>query len=341
MLVDGSNLLIRLLYARQKGSNLLTVPELITAVSELFLNHVSEITKKNNCSRVVVAFDLGGSARKKSLYSEYKANRDITNVPPSLTADTKMYMQEVYPKLRETVVNLCRAFNLTTVYEFGIEADDVLGILSERYNEVGKDCIILSNDTDFLQLCSMPKVSCIIPYKQACIDMYSFSEYFCKTSKKMDGVKFHACEYIFYKSLVGDTSDNIKGIKGVGYKTLHKLKEEFFTAYPDRAELFAKDQLEFLDECAKNTTNHKFEKMVASNIDTIKLNYKLIDITSKYASSGLVNMSFKILREPAPARPSKQDVIGMYTNLLPSKYSLPMLLKTFDNFSSVGIYVQS
>lgn len=339
LLVDGSNLLIRLLYVRQKGSNLLTEPELITSVSEMFVHHVSEVAKKNNCSKVVVGLDLGGSVRKKSLYAAYKANRDISSVPPSVSTESKIFMRDIYPKLRDTVAELCRAFNLTVFYEFGIEADDILGILSERYNEIGQDCIILSNDSDFLQLCSMPKVSCIIPYKHACVDMISFSDYFSTSSKKTEGIKFHANEYIFYKSLVGDAGDNIKGIKGIGYKKLHKIKEEYFMAHPEASELFLSDQLAFLEECAKGLNGHKFEKLVADNLATIKLNYKLIDITSKYASATLINTSYKILRAERPSKPTKTQLLSSFATILPSGYSVQMALRSFDNFVGTGLYV--
>ena len=96
LLVDGSNLLMRLLFVRQKGSNLLTEPELISSVSEGFVRYVSDTIKKNCCSGVLVAFDLGGSLRKKSLYKEYKANREMAACS-SVPNDSKEYMNELYP----------------------------------------------------------------------------------------------------------------------------------------------------------------------------------------------------------------------------------------------------
>jgi len=337
LLVDGSNLLIRLSYARQKGSNLLTQHELVTSVAEMFIHHMSEIVKKNNCSDIVVAFDNGSSMRKKSIYPEYKANRIISSCPAALSDEASKSMREMYPVLREAVVALCRAFELAVFCEYGIEADDIIGILAEKYNEAGRDCIVLSNDTDFLQLCSMPKVVCMIPYKKVCIDMHTFPEYFSSFSKKMDGVKIHAKEYIFYKSLVGDSGDNIVGIKGIGYKTLHKKKEEYLTKYPAMALILEENQLEFITEVAKEPNKDPFEKIIASNIDTIIRNYKLIDISSKYASSNLTMMAYQLLRRAPSIAPDKKKLIQICSTILPSTLALQPILEACSNLGTVYV----
>lgn len=333
LLVDGSNLLMRLLFVRQKGSNLLTEPELISSVSEGFVRYVSDTVKKNLCSGVLVAFDIGGSLRKKSIYKDYKANRELAAVS-SVPNDSKEYMSELYPKLRTKVIELCRAYNLTVYCEFGIEADDILGLMAERFNEVGRDCIVMSNDSDFLQLCAFPKVSCIIPYKKAVVDMHSFPAYFEECSKSK-GVKIHACEYIFYKSLVGDAGDNIAGIKRIGYKTLHKKKEEYFEKFPDMAKLFTEDQLEFLDACDSVPNGHSFETMIHDNLEMIKLNYKLIDLTSRYASSSLVVESYRLAKQSAPTRPNKMSLISTHNTIFGIPPSLTNLTEAVNGLASI------
>ena len=336
LLVDGSNLLMRLLFVRQKGSNLLTEPELISSVSEGFVRYVSDTIKKNCCSGVLVAFDLGGSLRKKSLYKEYKANREMAACS-SVPNDSKEYMNELYPKLRNKVVELCRMYNLNVFYEFGIEADDILGLLAERLNEVGRDCVILSNDSDFLQLCSFPKVSCIIPYKKVVVDMHTFPTYFNECSKSK-GVKIHACEYIFYKALVGDTSDNIVGINRVGYKTLHKKKEEYFTAFPTMSDLFATDQIDFIKLAATEPNGHPFETLIKDNLTMILLNYKLIDLTSKYASATLINESYKILNKQPMPKPTKMALIQGHNAMFGIAPSLANLTEAVNGLAP--IYLQ-
>lgn len=336
LLVDGSNLLMRLLFVRQKGANLLSDTELISSVSEAFIKHVSDIVNKNCCSDVFIAFDLGGSLRKKSLYKEYKANREMAAVS-SVPNDSKDYMSSLYPTLRAKVVELCRLYNLYVFYEFGIEADDILGLLAERLNEVGKDCIILSNDSDFLQLCAFPKVSCIIPYKKAVVDMHTFPSYFSECSKSK-GVSIHACEYIFYKSLVGDAGDNIVGIKGVGYKTLHKKKEEYFTSHPAMAQLFIDDQIKFINVAATQPNKHAFEALINKNLDTILLNYKLIDLTGKYASATLINESYKLLKKEKYPKPTVMGLIKQHNTLFGVA---PSLSNTSDAINGLKlVYLQ-
>jgi 5'-3' exonuclease len=316
LLVDGSNLLMRLLYVKQKGANLITEPELIASTADWFIQQVSKIVKENCCSGVLVAMDLGGSVRKHALYNEYKANRQNAAMSPgSMQDDRNMFLKELYPKLRQKVVELCRLYNIATFFETGIEADDILGLVAEALNNIGTDCIILSNDSDFLQLCAFPKISCIIPYKKAVVDMHTFPAYFEGSNKKYAGVKIHACEYIFYKSVCGDEGDNIFGIKGVGYKTLHKKKELYFTAHPDMATLFTQDQLQFLDCCSQQPYSHEFEKLISDNYDMIKLNYKLIDLSSRYASASLISESYKLIRRKKEPKPDKMTVIRNFNTL--------------------------
>lgn len=315
LLVDGSNLLMRLLYVKQKESTLYTEPELIAYTADWFIQQISKTVKDNCCSGVLVAMDLGGSIRKHALYSEYKANRKMAAMSPGLGDDRSNFLKELYPKLRQKVVELCRLYNIPTFFESGIEADDILGLLAEALNSSGQDCIILSNDTDFLQLCAFPKISCIIPYKKAVVDMHTFPAYFEGSNKNYTGVKIHACEYIFYKSVCGDKGDNIFGINGVGYKTLHKKKEAYFTTYPAMATLFTNDQMQFLDACNTMPNNHEFEKMIHEHYDMIKLNYKLIDLTSKYASATLIHESYKILRQVRDPKPDKMTVIKGFNSM--------------------------
>ena len=342
LLIDGSNLLMRLLYVRQKNSNLLSTPELIVSVSQWFVHQVATLARDNNCSGLLVAMDLGGSIRKKALYKDYKAHRNISTASPLDTpeksaekSDKQNFMAEVYPQLRLAVVDLCRSFNLQVFFEYGIEADDILGLVAENMNSIGKDVVLVSNDTDFLQLCSMPNVTCVVPSKKAVVDMNSFPTFFEASNKLYNGVKIHASEYIFYKSLVGDKSDNIIGIKGVGYKTLHKLKEQYFTDHPNEAALLSIDQVDFINRATTLPNNHSFEKLILSNHDTILLNYKLIDLTSRYASATLITDSFKIVRQAPAARPKMADVIKECKNIFSVAPSLSTLTESLGRLSQI------
>jgi 5'-3' exonuclease len=323
LLVDGSNLLIRLLYARQAGSNLLTESELISSVADMFIHQLALQTKSFNASSCYVIFDIGGSLRKQALYSDYKANRELAPIAGTMI-DTKDYIFSVYGKLRDAVVELCRAFNLPVYMESGIEADDVIGLMAEQLNSLGKHAVILSNDTDFLQMVSSPFISCYIPYKKALINNKNFPEYF----DEMKGVKIHPAEYLFYKALVGDKGDNIPGISRVGYKTLHKLKEVYFTSDQTYLDLYDKDPIEFIKTVSSISSTDKFLTIIRENKDLILRNYKLIDLSSVYASPYTLHQALKFLASNTLSKPSFQEISFKYIEIFKSKPKFEFIMES-------------
>ena len=333
LLVDGSNLLVRLLYARQAGSNLLTESELISSVSDMFVHQLGLQAKNFNCSSLYIIFDIGGSHRKQALFADYKGNRELAPIAGA-QLDTKDYLFSVYGKLRDSVVELCRAFNLPVYMETGIEADDIIGLMAEQLNSLGKHSVILSNDTDFLQMVASPSISCYVPYKKMIVTNKNFPDHF----EDMKGVKIHPSEYLFYKALVGDKGDNIPGINRVGYKTLHKLKEAYFSADQTYLDLYDKDPISFINTVSSINSTDKFINLIKDNHDLILRNYKLIDLSSVYASAYTQNQALKFLSSNTLNKPTYQEIVGKYTGIFKSKpkfefvvESLGRLAKCFPN----------
>ena len=310
LLVDASNLLIRLLYSRQKGSNLLTESELISSVSDMFIHQLAIQARNFNCSSLYVVFDIGGSLRKKALMADYKGNREMAPIA-GIGLDTKDYIFSVYGKLRDKVVELCRAFNLPVFMEMGIEADDVIGIMAEHLHNFGKHSIILSNDTDFLQCCSSPSTSCYVPYKKLTVNNKNFPDHF----NDLKGIKIHANEYLFYKAIVGDPGDNIPGVKRIGYKTLHKIKEAYFEKDQSLLNLYSTDPIGFINLVATVDSTDKFLTIIKENHQLILLNYKLIDLSSTYASASVLHQSLKFLSSNTLAKPTFKDINSKYKEI--------------------------
>lgn len=328
LLVDGSNLLIRLLYARQAGSNLLTESELISSVSDMFIHQLSLQVKNFNCSSLYVIFDIGGSHRKQALYSDYKSNRELAPIAGA-QMDTKDYLFSVYGKLRDSVVELCRAFNLPVFMETGIEADDVIGLMAEQLNSVGKHTVILSNDTDFLQLVANPGISCYVPYKKMLVTNKNFPDHF----DEMKAVRIHPSEYLFYKALVGDKGDNITGINRLGYKTLHKLKEAYFTADQTYLDLYDKDPIGFINTVSTLTSTDKFLSLIKANQDLILRNYKLIDLSSTYATPYTLHQAIKFLGSNTLSKPSFQEINTKYFNIFKSKPKFEFVVESLGRLA--------
>ena len=294
----------------------------------MFVHQLGLQVKNFNCSSLYVIFDIGGSHRKQGLYADYKGNRELAPIAGA-QMDTKDYLFSVYGKLRDSVVDLCRAFNLPVFMETGIEADDIIGIMSEHLATLGKHSVVLSNDTDFLQLVASPGISCYIPYKKMLVTNKNFPEYF----NDIKGVKIHPAEYLFYKALVGDKGDNIPGISRVGYKTLHKLKEAYFEKDQTYLELYDKDPIEFIKTVSSINSDDKFINLITANLDTILRNYKLIDLSSTYSSAYTIHQSLKFLSSNTLSKPTFQVISGKYQEIFKIKPKFEFIVENLGRLS--------
>jgi DNA polymerase-1 len=195
VLVDGKNTLYRHNYT----SNL-TSPEgqKVSGVHGMFKD-VSNILRFHKPTNLVIAWDKGQSRERLKMYPAYKGNRDKSD-------------KELQENLAFQVKNARMIFKGLPVKQIaieGIEADDIIGYLAK--NLKGKK-IIFSNDTDFLQLVN-EETSLWLPTKKKLITHKNVNEH----------LGFDPKYYVLWKSLVGDSSDNIKGIHGIGPVTATKV----------------------------------------------------------------------------------------------------------------------
>lgn len=329
LLVDGTNLLLRILHSKTKENTLITPSELIDICTIIFISQITHVVKKYSCNRLLVAFDLGGSLRKKAAYAAYKQNREFQAV--SSTGALSEPSTDLFVNLKETVVAACNLFKIPVIMEYGIEADDILGIATEELTKLGIPVVVLSNDSDFLQLLKYNNVTCSIPYKKADVTQYNFTEYF-SASSKSSGVAISAPEYLFYKVLVGDSSDNIAGIPKVGFKTLHKLlNEQLAGESPDVITTYMSDGLAYARLLANRNVT-KFEKLISTNIDLIERNYKLIELSSRVISSHAVQLTLNKLKEHSE-RPNRKDVIREMKSLLKTTPSVEFVMDSVFQLS--------
>jgi DNA polymerase-1 len=155
-----------------------------------------------------VAFDKKGPTFRHLMFDAYKAQR------PSMAED-------LVPQLNR-VRDLVARFNIPIFEADGYEADDVLGTLSRQAAEAGVETLILTGDADTMQLVA-PGVSVLYPRaRQGFSDTAVFDAP--AVMEKYGVGPEHIADY---KALVGDTSDNIPGVRGIGDKTAAKLISEF------------------------------------------------------------------------------------------------------------------
>lgn len=193
-----------------------------------YLKSVGSVIKHVEPTRVVLVFDgQGGSTNKRYLYPEYKANRHINKITNWDIFDTQEEESEAITAQIIRLIDYLKCLPVDLISIDKIEADDVIGYLSQRFPE---KVVILSTDQDYLQLVS-ENISVFSPVKKTI--------YYPETVEKEYGIPPH--NFLLHKVVVGDKGDNVPGVKGIAIKTLLKL-------FPDiKGEKLQLNQL--LQEC--------------------------------------------------------------------------------------------
>ena len=193
ILVDGSSYLYRAFFASQQA-DLRTAAGVPTGAIRLMTNMLRSLLKQYPNSPVAVVFDAKGKSFRNDLYPEYKANRAA--MPDELRA-------QIAP-----IHAIIRAMGLPLLVIDGVEADDVIGTLARQATEQQIEILISTGDKDMAQLVS-PHVTLIDTMKGETTDRQGVIDRF--------GVPPELI--IDYLALMGDSSDNIPGMAGVGPKT--------------------------------------------------------------------------------------------------------------------------
>ena len=167
-----------------------------------FANMLFKVIKDHPKDKIIVVLDSGQKTFRHDIYPEYKANR------PPAPEDLKPQ----FPIIRDAA----NAFNLTIVEEEGLEADDLIAALTYKAEEQNLPATIISSDKDLMQLIR-GNITMYDPMKNKAIGPNEVVE---KFGIRPDQI----CDYL---SLLGDSSDNIPGVKGVGAKTALSLLTEF------------------------------------------------------------------------------------------------------------------
>lgn len=204
VIIDGNSLINRAYYAMQKP--MMTKAGLYTQGVYGFLNMLNKIKTDHQPDYLCVAFDRKAPTFRHLEYAEYKAGRK--KMPPELA----MQM----PLLKEVL----QAMKIATLEIDGFEADDIIGTVTKKAEEGGLDSLIITGDKDELQLASKQTKVLITRKGISEFDLYD-------DEAMQEKYGFSAQQFIDFKGLMGDPSDNIPGIPGVGEKTAQKLIQEF------------------------------------------------------------------------------------------------------------------
>ena len=183
-----------------------------------FLKSVGYAIRMADPTKVVIVFDgVGGSSARRNLFPAYKANRNTSRMTNYSIFSSKDEEQESINNQISRLIQYLQCLPVTVISIDGLEADDIIGYLANKFqkHEATQKVTIMSADKDFLQLVS-DKVHCYSPTKKKVYTPKDVLEEFGVSSSN----------FLNYKILMGDQSDNIPGITGLGPKKLIKLFPE-------------------------------------------------------------------------------------------------------------------
>ena len=205
LLIDGNSVLFRGFYATCYGSIMKTSKGVYTNAVYAFANMINKALKMIEPDYCVVAFDKGKHTFRHDIAPDYKGGRKET--PEELKGQF------------ELVREMLEGYNIPYLEYDDIEADDIIGSLAKKYKI---DTCILSSDRDMLQL--IDDTTSVYVMHKGMSDIAKMDE-----KALMDEWNLKPYQIIDYKGLAGDSSDNIKGVEGVGDKTAIKLLNQYDT----------------------------------------------------------------------------------------------------------------
>ena len=177
-----------------------------------FLRSLAYVVNLIQPTRVICVFDgEGNTTNRKNLYSDYKSNRKLKRITNWSSFDDLADESASMSQQMLRLIDYLHQLPVNIITRDKLEADDIIGYLAPKFDQA----VIMSADQDFLQLCS-DSVQVYSPIKKK---FYGPKEVY-------DEYGLWPQNFINYKVLMGDTSDNLPGVKGLGPKKLYKLFPE-------------------------------------------------------------------------------------------------------------------
>jgi len=250
-----------------------------------FFNNLMRMIESTNPESVYVIWESGGSKRKRDLYPDYKSkrrpqklNRYYEDIPDSIqNRDYQISM----------LIKLMSLSPIIQIYAEDAEADDVIGYMS-KYKLSKKNKIIISSDHDFYQLIN-DKLIVWSPTLKSYVN----------DQKVIERFGIHPNNFCLAKSISGDSSDNILGVKGISFKTLSKYFHKFRLAEDYLLQDFFEDvvilgmtkKLKIIDRLTCETN----KKLIKRNVKLINLDvnnlssFQIQKINQKIENNNITN----------------------------------------------------
>ena len=239
-----------------------------------FIKILQKLCREMRPDEIIIAWDgAGGSQKRKAVNKNYKEGRKpirLNRAVRNLTEDEEM-QNKVWQQFR-----LMELLNYTPVIQLvsdGIEADDVISFVSQHSKYQGWQKIIVSSDKDFFQLCDDETVL----YRP-------IQKVFMNKPRIIEEFNIHPTNFALARAIVGDKSDNLVGVRGVGLATVAK-KMPFFV---NEESVTIDDVIEY---CENDNTGLKTLTSIKESRELITENYKIMQL---YAPSISIQTKSKL-----------------------------------------------
>ena len=282
LIIDAMNMLIR------SFSLLKAMNPTGTHIGGLvgFLRSLGYVTRIFDPTRVVVVWDgKGGSGNRQNINPEYKAQRATARITHWGLYDSREQEQEALIGQLFRTQDYLECLPLQQIVIEKLEADDIIAYLAKRASNAGKKVTIVSSDKDFYQLIDN-NIEVYAPVK--------------KKTFTLDNVKEEIGvlpqNYNIVKALLGDNSDNLAGVKGLGIKTI--LSEWKSFTYDPNASL-----QDIWDHCETQLETDKPKKIFAKilhNWDKVMDNFHIMDLHNSQLDENEIATVEEILSSPIP-----------------------------------------
>lgn len=277
MLIDGNSIIYRAFFAMPPLTN--SSGQQTNAVYG-FTTMLLRLLEEHKPTHILVAFDAGKITFRHKGYEAYKGGREKT--PPELS--------QQFPLLKE----LLAAFGIAQFELDGYEADDIIGTLSKTADEAGVNVLVVTGDKDMLQLASDHVTVGLTRKGVTEVETYG-------PEQIQERYGLNPLQIIDLKGLMGDTSDNIPGIPGVGEKTALKLLHQYGSveevlAHTDELKGKMKERVE------THADDARMSKELATIYRDVTLDKQLEDVVfsglkAETAGPALAKLEFKSLLE--------------------------------------------
>jgi len=289
-----------------------------------FLKSIGYAIKLFNPTRCVIVFDgSGGSQKRRKLYPDYK-NKRVTKVRINRTYLENSSPDEEEANLKKQLIRTVGYLDclpLTVMAIDNVEADDVIAYLAlDKFKD--SNVTIMSSDKDFLQLAS------------------SRVKIWSSTKKKLYGCAEILLEYgiscenfVNYRVLEGDVSDNINGIRGAGLKTIKKCFPIF-----EHNHRYSVDEI--INYCDTNKGRYKLHDTILENRDIVQRNYDLMQLNDTQIQS-FTQLRIEEIVDTSINKLNRMQFIGMmredkiWNNIPNANVWLTEAFGKLDNFIKV------